>query len=206
VKYIILIFACICIAFGITMTIYVSELGLEPWGAAHIGLANYAFTIGTWTVIYQIVLITIIYLLEKQLPRLGTLLCILCIGPFIDLFLHLQIFHTPSLSILKWLQFFIGIIVACFGAALSITTNLGSSPKTQCYVSIASYFKMPLFKAKMFLELAGLFTALMVGGPIFIGTLFFVFITGPIVQIFFTYLQKLTLHWQNYFNYKDDPI
>ncbi|OZM56124.1 hypothetical protein CIB95_13525 [Lottiidibacillus patelloidae] len=196
-KYLILIFACACIAFGITMTIQVSELGLEPWGAAHIGLANYVYTVGTWTAIYQLLLLSINFFLDKKLPRFGTLLCILCLGPFIDFFIYLNITPLTDSYFLKWLQFFLGIIIACFGAALSITTNLGSSPKTQCYVTIAAAFQIPLFMAKMLLELTGLLTALIVGGPIFIGTLFFVFLTGPIVQWQYTQLQRVKGKFSN---------
>ena len=176
------LFAIFIIASGVSMMVHVAEVGVEPWTAAHVGLASRALTIGLWTSLIQALFIFITYTIEKRPPKVGTFLSMLLTGPLIDLFLHLYPFPLFETFGSKLLFFLLGLIVANTGAGLLIALNLGPGAKTQFYVAVSEATNIGIGTAKLLMEALGLFIAVLFSGPIFIGTVLFALFSGYVVQ------------------------
>lgn len=180
------------IAFGVSMTVHVSHVGLEPWSAALVGLSKISLTYGTWNMIIHIIFISFTYLLEKRPPRLGTFLNMIIISPLIDLFIFLDLFPEIHSILLQYLFFAGGVIVSSFGMSLLITSNIGAGSKTQFYVVLHEKTNWKLSRCKNLVELTGLTLALVVGGPLFVGTILFIFISSSSIEYFVGKMKKQT--------------
>lgn len=191
IKIIFLYIAFILISFGSSIMIHVSYVGLEPWSAVHLGLSNFALSVGVWTSIIQIIFILFAFLLEKKPPGIGTILNTISIGPFIDFFLSLKLFPPIDNMVYAYFFFILGIFVSSFGIGLAILTDLGAGAKTHFYVVLHKKYKLSLSRAKSLMEIAGLLLAFVFGGPLFIGTIIFAFISGPIVQFSVSFYKNI---------------
>lgn len=180
-KYIILIIGFIIIAFGVSMMINVNYVGLEPWAAVNVGLSEISLTYGAWNAIIQAIFITITWIIEKRPPRLGTFLNMVIVSVFVDFFVSLNLFPKIESLFLSYLFFTLGIFVASVGASLAIVTNKGVGAKTQFYVTLYQKTNFKIGNLKYMMEAIGLSLAILVGGPIFLGTIIFVFTSGHFI-------------------------
>jgi uncharacterized protein len=133
---------------------------------------------------FQVIFVLGIISIERRMPKIGSFIAIFSIGPMIDFFLFLNFIPNFSGSLLAWFQFIVGMVVACFGSSIAIITELGSGAKTQCIVTISKRFSFSIRLTKIGVELLGLIIVFLADGPIFIGTILFAIVTGPLVQWF----------------------
>src|SRR5690625_2488273 len=75
---------------GVTLTIKGQLFGVGSWDVLHIGLfKNLGLSIGLWSIIMGILIITIASIGLRELPKLGTFMNMLFVGIFIDFFIWL---------------------------------------------------------------------------------------------------------------------
>lgn len=190
VKNYLLNFMGLCIlAIGVSLTIHVSGVGLEPWSAAYVGLTTLHFTVGFWIVTSHIFFITLTYLLERRPPRLGTFINMLTVGPIIDLINALNIYPTITNSLYTHLFFLLGVIISNFGVGVVIVSTVGAGSKTQFYLTIHNKTGIRLSYCKYMIEFTGLTIALLTGGPIFIGTIISIILSGYVVEVSVKFLR-----------------
>jgi len=183
----------VLIAFGSSVMIHVSYVGLEPWSAFHLGLAGFSLSVGLWTMLIQGIFIFLAFILERKPPGIGTFLNTISIGPMIDFFLSLNLISPIAQPLISYLIFIFGVVISSFGIGLAIISDLGAGAKTHFYVVIHKQYNISLSKAKGMMELSGLLFAILVGGPIFWGTVIFAFISGPLVQSSVSIYEKFKL-------------
>ena len=100
----------IIMSLGISMTIKGQRLGVGPWDVLHVGLyRKIGLSIGTWNIITGFLIISIVAIIVREFPKLGTWINMTVIGLFIDLFNWL----LPDFTTLwgQTLIFIIGIII-----------------------------------------------------------------------------------------------
>lgn len=171
--------------------IKVSFTGIEPWTAFHIGLSNFSLTIGIWTLLIQFIFIFLTYLMDKKRPGIGTFLNMACIGPLIDFFVGLDLYPDFEHNIFAYLFLILGIFISSLGAAIGIKTNLGPGAKTNFYIVLSEKINISISKSKTSLEVLGIILALILKGPLFLGTVIFAFISGPLIQFYLSLFKKI---------------
>jgi uncharacterized membrane protein YczE len=77
---------------------------------------------------------------------------------------------------------------------MAISTDLGGGAKTQFYVTASSYFSLNIMFSKNIMECIGLSLAIIVGGPIFIGSFIFILVSGYVVNFFIPIFLKLSFN------------
>jgi uncharacterized protein len=181
------------ITFGVSLTIK-ANIGTGAWDALHVGLyESVGLTVGRWLMITGTCLMLLNAFLLKEKPQFLALGTIFVIGMFIDFWL-LFVFSewTPSGQIVKLIVLLCGIIIISFGVALYLQAKFPVNPIDQLMIAIHKRFKVTLMAAKTIGEVFGLSLALLVGGPIGIGTLIITFTIGPLVGFFFPLVEKWT--------------
>lgn len=180
------------IAYGVSMVVHVSDVGVEPWAALNIALEKKMWTYGAWNALIQSVFIILTVIIEKRLPRVGTYINMIFVSLFIDIFVYLNSFFYVEIinSFLKYGFYISGVIVATFGTAMAIVSGLGTGAKTQFYVAIHQKFGFKLSNCKYAMEILGLLLAVVFGGPIFVGTLLFILVSGFFIGFFVDKLQE----------------
>jgi uncharacterized membrane protein YczE len=197
-RYLLLFLGFTTIAFGVSLGISVQYIGLEPWTAAAIGLSDLHFSFVFWNLFFQIFFLLLTIIIEKRLPRIGTFINTFYISVLIDLIIRLDIFPKFDNHIINFLIFIIAVSITSLGASFAITTDLGPGAKTQFYVAIHNKYKIKLSYCKFMMEGIALIIAFIVGGPLFIGTIIFVFVSGWLIGYFVPLINNI--FFKNGFN------
>jgi uncharacterized protein len=178
--------------FGVGLTIK-AELGVGAWDALNVALTELiGFTIGTWIIIDGAVLIFVNAMLLKRRPEILALLTIILIGALVDfwMLLVLESWEINGLMI-QIVTLALGLFIIGLGAAIYLQAKFPSSPIDAFMMAIRERFRVNLMVAKTIGELVALFPALLLQGPIGIGTIIITFTIGPFVQLCFPYFEKL---------------
>lgn len=189
-KYLFLVLGFLITSYGVSLAVHVSYVGIEPWVAVNVGLSDLNLTYGIWNALIQSIFLIFTVLLERRVPRLGTFLNMALLSSFTDFFIFLDYLPKIPEGTYSYLFFVLAIFVSSIGMSFIISTGLGAGAKTQFYVTLHHKYGIKLSTAKMSLELLGVTLALMVGGPIFIGTILVAILSGYFIGYFTPIFEK----------------
>lgn len=190
----------IILSIGVAMQVKGFVMGLSPWDVLHFGLwQSVGLTFGSWAVIIGIFIVIATSLILKALPKGGVYVNLLTIGAFIDFFVWL----LPDAS--SWpaqaVYFTAGVFIAAFGSAFYMTPNLGAGPRDSLMMVLVMKFNLRMARARFLMELIVTVFGIILGGPVFIGTILIVLFYGKIIEMFFPYTRELLIRFIGY----DDP-
>lgn len=167
---------------GVTLMIR-ANLGVSPWDVLQIGLSiTFGQTVGFWSQMIGVFLLFLTYFLSRKRPTIGTLLNMLLIGWFIDLFLMFGK-DTMYTGMYSYITLVAGIVLIAVGAGLYISSNLGAGPRDGIMLVLSDRWRWSIRRVKIVMEAFVLVIGWWLGGPVSIGTLIFTIIIGPIMQL-----------------------
>jgi len=153
-------------------------------------------TVGSWEIILAVILITCNALLTKQKPEIVGLLTAFITGIFIDIWLFIMdSFLTPELWYSKGVCFTIGLVLIGLGTAIYLHTNIAPIPVDRLTLIIQELTNTNMFFARTFIYILFLILAVLLNGPIGIGTLLTVCLGGMVLQFFMPYTEKTLNHY-----------
>lgn len=168
--------------FGIALQLR-AGIGLGPWDVFHQGVSFHTpLTVGQAMVAAGLVLLVVSVVFAHVRPGLGTVLNMLVIGPWVDLFLGLPGFpeaHGP------WdgaALFGIGLVLTGFATGLYLTAGLGAGPRDGFALALAKLLEVPVRRARTLVELVVFTTGWALGGTVGVGTIAFALAIGPLMQ------------------------
>ena len=142
-------------------------------------------TVGSWEIILAIILIGCNSLLKRQRPEFLGLVTAVITGIGIDLWLHLLgNLVTPELWHSKAVCFGIGMVVIGAGTATYLYTDFAPIPVDRLTLILQGLTGTNLFFSRTFIYLVFLIMAMMLDGPIGIGTILTVCLGGLILNFF----------------------
>jgi uncharacterized membrane protein YczE len=180
-RWIIFMVGLMIMAFGIVLMIQ-AKLGAAPWDVLHVGLnIQFGLTIGTWSILAGLGIITFTSLLNKSLPQVGAIINMFLVGVFIDLFMLIPWLETPNYFLGKLFFLLIGMIIIGYGIGIYIAPKCGAGPRDTLMLELTERTGWKVQWVRGLIEVVVLFFGWMLGGPVFIGTLLFTFGIGSIV-------------------------
>ncbi len=176
----------------------ISDFGAGPWDAVNIGLSNHInLSVGTSMNLVAIFNLIIGGILNKEFPKITPLITSIILGVFIDLGFLILNGINPTTSSMQFILFLISLPIISTGIAIYLVSNLPNTPLDYFMLAIKSKFNLSLMTGKIVSESSGLVIALLLGGPIGLGSLIIVFAIGPMMQVLHKYttnmFNKLTL-------------
>ena len=178
----------IVMSLGITMTIKGNVVGTGPWDVFHIGLfKQFGLTIGSWSILTGLFIICTTSLYLKRFPKLATLLNMLLIGSFIDVFNWL----LPEANAFGFevAYFIAGFLVMSLGCGLYIAASLGAGPRDTVMMIIASK-GYSVKTGRMVMEVFAAVAGWLLGGPVGGGTVILALGTGYVIQPSLFYFKR----------------
>ena len=174
-------FSAAMLGFGVVVALMVrSELGLGPWDAFHTGLHSVTgISVGGASGLMGIVVVAIGWRLGER-PALGTLVNMLMISLFIDLWLPLVPPATGPVMAAGYYAVALALAGVCSGAYIS--TGLGKGPRDGLTIALSRRTGLSVRQARTSVELFVLLAGWALGGAVGIGTLVFAFLMGPSMQ------------------------
>ncbi|MCA1039001.1 YitT family protein [Bacillus infantis] len=182
-------------ALGIVLLIK-AELGATPWDVLHVGLFYQAgLTIGSWSIIVGLVILTAAALLSGEIPQFGAFLNMLLIGVFIDFYMMLPFMQTPGSLAGKIVMLGAGIIINAYGMGLYISAQFGAGPRDSLMIALAAKTGWKIRDVRGAMELLVLAAGWLLGGPIFWATILYTLVIGPLAGLALPQCQTLTDKW-----------
>lgn len=191
-KYVVYVLGILLLTLGISFTIQ-SDLGTSPFDALLVGLSiNAGLTVGSWEIIIAFILILCNSLLKRQRPEFLGLLTSLITGIGIDMWLFLlHNLITPELWYSKVVCFGIGLIVIGLGTATYLHTNFAPIPVDRLTIILQELTKTNIFFSRTLIYFIFLIIAILLNGPIGVGTLLTVCLGGVILNFFMPFTEKV---------------
>ncbi|GGN98209.1 YczE/YyaS/YitT family protein [Saccharibacillus kuerlensis] len=184
-KYAFYIIGILLLTLGISLTIQ-SDLGTSPFDAMLVGLSrSIGLTVGSWEIILAGLMIGCNSILIKKKPEVLGLVTAIVTGIGIDLWLFLlDHLITPELWQSKAVCFSVGLIVIGIGTATYLHTNFAPIPVDRLTLILKELIGTNLFFSRTLIYLFFLILAIMLNGPIGIGTILTVCFGGLILNFF----------------------
>ncbi|MGG0913563.1 YitT family protein [Bacillus velezensis] len=184
-KYVFYVLGIMILTFGVSVTIQ-SDLGTSPFDALIVGLSVHAgLTVGSWEIIIAFLLICCNSMLKRQRPEFSGMITAFITGIGIDMwlfFLHRVI--TPELWYGKAGCFAIGLVVIGIGTATYLHTNFAPIPVDRLTLIVRELTGRSIFFSRTVIYFIFFILAVMLKGPVGIGTLLTVCLGGIILHFF----------------------
>jgi uncharacterized protein len=196
-RFLFFIIGLLIMTFGVCLTIK-ADLGAGAWDALNVALSEeIGLSIGKWVMIDGAILILVNAILVKRKPELLSLITVIFIGSLIDFWMFI-IFETWVFEgfFIKLAALLAGIIIIGFGVAAYLQAKFPSSPIDNFMLAIKERFGFNLIVSKTLAELIPLIPAIILGGPVWVGTIIITLSIGPAIQLFFPSLEKLVKNLQ----------
>ncbi|MBN9645577.1 hypothetical protein J0L31_01185 [Terrisporobacter glycolicus] len=186
------------IQFGVALFIK-TNIGSDPFTVFTQGIANslnalgMSISTGSANRIILVVLFLTILIVNKSHIKIGTLICVIGIGPIIDMGIYL----VSNLQIESYSYIVRMILVAggCFliaiGFSILSSTNVGVAPNDIIPFVIKEKINFEYKYIRIVLDALFLAVGYFLGGTVGVGTIIAMFSTGPFIQMCLPYGQKL---------------
>ena len=187
------------IQFGVALFLRMN-IGSDPFTVFTQGLANTLnnlgmnVTTGTANRIILVVLFSIILLLNKNHIKIGTIICVIGVGPIIDLGIRVvSVLPVESYSyLLKMFLIALGCFIIAIGFSILSATKVGVAPNDIIPFIIKERINCEYRWIRICMDAFLLIGGFMLGGTVGVGTIIAMATTGPFIQLCLPYGQKFT--------------
>ena len=179
-----LIFAFAICGYG-TIQIKVVNLGMDPWDTFALGInSKIGINFGKVTQIVGLVIV-LFSIAIKIYPGIATILNMIFIGLFADIFSKFNIVLVPQHYILKIIVLFYGNAILNYGLYSYLKFGLGAGPRDGLMVGLVKTTGLDVKHIKTGIELIALTAGYLLGGTIGIGTIISTFSGGYMLDKIF---------------------
>ena len=179
-----LIFGLFLFGLGIVMTIE-AGIGVAPWDVFHQGLSlTTSITMGQASISVGLLVVILDVILGQDIGW-GTILNMLLIGLFMDIFMLNNIVPTFEAFIPNLIMLILGIFVQGYGCFLYISAGFGAGPRDGLMVALAKRTGKSVRFLKSSIEIFAVTAGFILGGHAGLGTLIMALLGGVIFQFAF---------------------
>ncbi len=203
-KRIFMAFVGVCIS-GFSVGLFrLSLFGTDPFqcfanGIANVVTENFAIGFGTLYTIINLVMLLLIFILDKHYIGIATFINIFGTGYMVELSLYLlgKVIREPGIMT-RVILLLLGIVIICFASSLYYTADLGVSTY-DAIALILSDKKIAKFQyCRIATDLICVLTGFFLGAIIGVGTLVTAFFMGPLIEFFNIKFARPFLHGKEY--------
>ncbi len=176
------------IQFGVALFLKTS-IGSDPFTVFTQGLATVLNKTGVANMIILIILFIGILIVDMKKIKIGTLICVVGVGPIIDLGVKaVSYFPVESANIfLKMILVLVGCFVIAIGFSVMSAADIGVAPNDIVPFIIQDKLKFQYRWIRIALDATFLVVGFILGGKIGIGTIISMLAIGPFIQLCLPY-------------------
>ena len=169
--------------YGLSTAMFIrSDLGVDPWDVFHLGVGmQLGMTIGT-VIIVTGAAVLLLWIPLRQMPGLGTISNVICIGLAADASMAL----IPELDSLPVRIAFLvsGIVMNAIATSMYIGAGFGPGPRDGLMTGLVARTGWPVKWVRTAIEVAVVAIGWLLGGSVGLGTILYAVAIGPLVHIF----------------------
>ena len=163
-----------------------SMFGTDPFQCLMNGL-NHVFTIqfGTLYTIVNLILLVLIFFLDKHYIGLATCINIFLLGYIVDgtMVLMNRLFPSPTLPV-RIVLLAVGVLILCFSASVYFTADLGVSTYDAVALILRDRKVAKFQYCRIGCDLICTLVGFLLGAVVGVGTLVTAFFMGPLIEFF----------------------
>ena len=161
-----------------------NSTGLKDNSIVNLISGNEGVTPGVANMIILVIMFSVILCVERKRINIGTLICVVGVGPIIDLGMKIiSYFPVESYNlVVKMLLVVFGCFIIAVGFSILSATNLGVAPNDIIPFIIVDKTKIEYRWVRIALDAVFLIGGFLVGGKVGIGTVLSMFAIGPFIQ------------------------
>jgi len=177
------------LALGITLLI--AAEGPDPWGMLVLGLNRHLpLSLGITAQIGGLVLILLNWLWGKRLPGLATIMSMVLVGVFMDMFGTLTAFGEGIAMPQRLILLVTGIVTLALGISIYVRAGLGEGPVEGMMFVLSRKLGVSIGVAKVIQDLSFIIIGWLLGWTPQLGTLVSALGVGPVTQGFLRIMEK----------------
>lgn len=179
---------------GVGIFLY-SGLGVDPASVFELGIGNvFHVSYGTASAAINVVILVIVFFLDKSYINIASILAIFGIGytaDFVNFVLGIFLKGEQHI-IVRLLMIIIGLFIMSTGIATYIRADLGVGAIDLVSEIISRKLKISYRIVRVSADVAFVIIGFILGGAVGIGTVLAAFMTGPAVQFLRPHVYKVT--------------
>lgn len=179
---------------GVGIFLY-SGLGVDPASVFELGVANvFHITYGTASAAINVVILAVVFFLDKSYINISSILAIFGIGYTADLtnFILGLFLKGEQHIVVRIIMIIIGLLIMSTGIAAYIRAELGVGAIDLISEIISNKLKISYRGVRIGADITFVIVGFLLGGAVGIGTVLAAFMTGPSVQFLRPYVYKVT--------------
>lgn len=164
--------------------------GMDSVSTLIIGLMQHtSLPFGRWSQIISLLFLGISFLYNRKMLGIGSVINTLLVGETIR-------WVQPTIQSVDWLQnqlpvSFSGFVLMAAGIALYLSADLGAGPLEGMMLCVCSLLHISLQRGRILLDFLIILLGVFLGSFVGWGTLFAIFLLGPMIQFFLTIGSKI---------------
>ncbi|MCC2001844.1 YczE/YyaS/YitT family protein [Enterobacter bugandensis] len=167
--------------YGLSTAMFIrADLGVDPWDVFHLGVGiQLGMSIGT-VIILTGAAVLLLWIPLRQMPGLGTISNVICIGLAADASMAL----IPELSSLSVRIAFLvsGIVMNAIATSMYIGAGFGPGPRDGLMTGIHARLGWSIRSVRTSIEVSVLLIGCVLGGSFGVGTVAYALTIGPLIQ------------------------
>lgn len=199
VRVILLLAGLVVAHLGVTLFL-LADLGADPFNVLIQGLFRSLskqllltfLTHGYTHIAICFFIIIILLIVDKSYIKIGTILCMVCGGPIIDVFsLILAPLFSRMPFVLKVVMLGLDCVILACGMTIVIKSDAGTGPNDLVAVVISDKLKKKFGVIRICVDATFVLAGFLLGGVVGLGTIICAGLVGPVAGIVMPYSEKL---------------
>ena len=185
---------------GVTLFL-LADLGSDPFNVLIQGIFRTLSNSVSWSFLTHgrthmaicFLIIIVLLFVDKTYIKVGTILCMFCGGPIIDVFtvLFQNHFNNTSAFTMRVTGLILGCIILAYGMTIVMKADAGVGPNDLVAIVISDKSRKPFSVIRIIVDACFVLIGFLLGGSIGVGTILCVFIIGPVAGIFLPFNEKI---------------
>ena len=192
-RYLAFILGLAALALGVALASQAS-FGLSAYDAINFGIADKLnLSVSMAINVSSVVAIVLASVIRRKKPRISTFITGLIMGVMIDLWVGVVQNINAESMIIKAILFILALILMGAGIAAYVISKLPPSPLDDLLVALDEAIKINMGKIKIGIDVSCMIIAVILGGPIGLGTIVLAFLLGPTINFFYKIMDKYNI-------------
>ena len=185
---------------GVTLFL-LANLGADPFNVFVQGtfhtidkFAHLSFlTHGRTHVVISVLIIIVLLFVDRSYIKIGTVLCMICGGPIIDVFTNLLgfLFTDESGFVYRLIFNAAGCVILASGMTMVIRSEAGTGPNDLVAVVISDKLKKKFSIIRVIVDVCFIIIGFALGGTVGVGTFVCAVLVGPVAGLVMPVSQKI---------------
>lgn len=200
VRVVILLIGLTIAHIGVTLFL-LADLGSDPFNVLVQGIFRTAenlvgrslLTHGRVHIAMCFLIILVLLIWDHSYVKIGTLLCMICGGPIIDVCTVLLqgVFNSSASMIIRIAGLAAGCVILAFGMTIVMKSDCGVGPNDLVAIVIADKLHRHFSAVRIIVDVGFVVVGYLLGGSFGVGTIICAFVVGPVAGLFLPINEKL---------------